>query len=131
MMRIRDFWLRWRISFSWHSPTYGPPGKQRGAETVMLRSRCCAAPSASCARVTLLRAWATGVLVQTLLERRAEGDLAEAHEAIDWVVDLAAENRSAMLEIALLRLYTLLARARGDEPPPRPAGKLPSDGGIA
>ena len=29
--------------------------------------------------------WGTGVLAETLLERGAEGDLAEAQEAIDWL----------------------------------------------
>ena len=59
--------------------------------------------------------WGTGVLVQTLLERGAEGDLAEAQEAIDRLAKLRADQGSAMLEITLLRLRALLARARGDD----------------
>ena len=59
--------------------------------------------------------WGTGVLVETLLERGAEGDLAEAEAAIDRLADLSAGNGSAMLEITLLRLRALLARARGDD----------------
>jgi hypothetical protein len=59
--------------------------------------------------------WSTGVLVETLLERGAEGDLAEAQEAIDWLANLAADDGSAMLEITLLRLRALLSRACGDE----------------
>ncbi len=59
--------------------------------------------------------WGTSVLVETLLERGAEGDLAEAQEAIDWLTDLRAEQDSAILEITLLRLRALLARARGDD----------------
>ena len=59
--------------------------------------------------------WGTGVLVQTLLERTAEGDLAEAQEAIDWLANLSADDGSAMLEITLLRLRALLSRARGDD----------------
>ena len=58
--------------------------------------------------------WGTGVLVETLLERGAEGDLAEAQEAIDWVANLRADEDSAMLGITSLRLRALLARARGD-----------------
>ena len=59
--------------------------------------------------------WGTGVLVETLLERGAEGDLAEAKAAIDRLADLSAGDGSAMLEITLLRLRALLARARGDD----------------
>jgi hypothetical protein len=59
--------------------------------------------------------WGTGALVETLLERGAEGDLAEAKRAIDRLVDLSQGDGSAMLEITLLRLRALLARARGDD----------------
>jgi hypothetical protein len=59
--------------------------------------------------------WGTGVLVETLLDRGAEGDLAEAQEAFDWLVNLRADQGSAMLEITLLRLDALLSRARGDD----------------
>ncbi len=59
--------------------------------------------------------WATGILVETLLERGAEGDLADAQEATDRLVNLTADQDSAMLDIWLLRLRTLLARARGDD----------------
>jgi hypothetical protein len=58
--------------------------------------------------------WGTGVLVETLLERGTQGDLAEAQEAIDRLANLRAGDGSAMTEITLLRLRTLLARARGD-----------------
>ena len=64
-----------------------------------------------------LGVWGTGVLVETLLERGAEGDLAEAQEAIDRLANLPADEDSAMLEITLLRLRALLARARGDDAP--------------
>jgi class 3 adenylate cyclase len=57
--------------------------------------------------------WGTGVLVETLLERGAEGDLAEAQEAIDRLANLLADG-SAIREITLLRLRALLSRARGD-----------------
>ena len=59
--------------------------------------------------------WGTGVLVQTLLERGAEGDLAEAQEAIGRLANLSADDGSAMVKITLLRLRALLARARGDD----------------
>jgi hypothetical protein len=59
--------------------------------------------------------WGTGVLVQTLLERGASGDLTEAQEAIDRLANLWADQGSAMCDIWLLRLRALLARARGDD----------------
>ena len=59
--------------------------------------------------------WGIVVLVETLLERGTESDHAEAQRAIDQVADLLADQPSTMLEITLLRLRTLMARARGDE----------------
>ena len=59
--------------------------------------------------------WSTGLLVETLLERGAEGDLAEAQRAIDRLADLLADQASAIRDIMLLRLRALLARARGDD----------------
>jgi hypothetical protein len=56
----------------------------------------------------------TGCLVETLLERGAAGDLAEAQESIDRLANLWTDDGSAMREITLLRLRALLARARGD-----------------
>ena len=61
-----------------------------------------------------LGVWGTDVLVEALLERGAEGDLAEAQEAIDRLANLPAERGSAIVEITLLRLRALLARANGD-----------------
>jgi hypothetical protein len=58
--------------------------------------------------------WGTGVLVETLLDRGTQGDLAEAQEAIDRLAHLRADQDSAVREITLLRLRALLARARGD-----------------
>jgi class 3 adenylate cyclase len=59
--------------------------------------------------------WATGALVETLLERGTEADLAEAQEAFDRLTNMSADEGSAMREITLLRLRVLFARARGDE----------------
>jgi class 3 adenylate cyclase len=58
--------------------------------------------------------WGAGVLAETLLDRGAEGDLAEAQQAIDRLVNQPADEGSAVLEITLLRLRALLARAHGD-----------------
>ena len=59
--------------------------------------------------------WGSGVLVDALLERGAEGDLAEAQEAIGRLANLPATEDWAMLQITLLRLRALLSCARGDE----------------
>ena len=49
-----------------------------------------------------------------LLDRGAEGDVAEAHSAIDRLATLLAEEGSVMRDIWLLRLRALLARAHCD-----------------
>jgi hypothetical protein len=59
--------------------------------------------------------WATGVLAETLLERGAAGDVAEAQEAIERLANLRADEAWAIREITLMRLRTLLARASGDD----------------
>ena len=59
--------------------------------------------------------WGTGILVETQLERGAEGDLAEAKKAIGRLANLPATQGWAVPEITLLRLRALLARARGDD----------------
>ena len=65
-----------------------------------------------------LVAWgvpATGVLVETLLDRGTDGDVAEAAAAITRLADAPAEDDLVIREIWLLRLRALLARARGDD----------------
>ena len=59
--------------------------------------------------------WGSGVLVEALLQRGAEGDLAEAQEVFDWLASLPADDGWAIREITLLRLRALLSRARGDD----------------
>jgi hypothetical protein len=58
---------------------------------------------------------ATGILVETLLGRGADGDVVEAEAAIDRLAAAPADEGLAIREIWLLRLRALLARARGDE----------------
>jgi hypothetical protein len=58
---------------------------------------------------------ATGVLVETLLDRGAEGDVAEAEAAIIRLADAPADDGLVIREITLLRLRALLSRARGDD----------------
>jgi class 3 adenylate cyclase len=64
-----------------------------------------------------LLAWgtpATGVLVETLLDRGADGDVAEAEAAIERLAAAPADERLVMRDIWLLRLRALLAQAQGD-----------------
>jgi class 3 adenylate cyclase len=57
---------------------------------------------------------AIGVLVDTLLDRSAENDVAEAEAAIQRLAAAPAEEGLVIREIWLLRLRALLARALGD-----------------
>jgi hypothetical protein len=57
---------------------------------------------------------ATGVLVETLLERGSDGDVAEAEAAIERLAAAATDDGLAGRDIWLLRLRALLARAHGD-----------------
>ena len=64
-----------------------------------------------------LLAWgipATGALVETLLDRGADGDVAEADAAIERLATAATDDGLAVRDIELLRLRALLAGARGD-----------------
>jgi class 3 adenylate cyclase len=56
----------------------------------------------------------TGVLVETLLDRGADGDVAEAEAAIERLATAPADEGLVMRDIWLLRLRALLARAHGD-----------------
>jgi len=57
---------------------------------------------------------ATGVLVQTLLDRGVDDDVAEAEAAIERLAAAPADEGLVIREIWLLRLRALLARAHGD-----------------
>jgi class 3 adenylate cyclase len=57
---------------------------------------------------------ATGVLVETLLDRGADGDVVEAEAAIEQLADAPADEGLVIRDIWLLRLRALLARAHGD-----------------
>jgi class 3 adenylate cyclase len=58
---------------------------------------------------------ATGVLVETLLDRSADGDVVEAEAAIEGLAAAPADNGLAVRDIWQLRLRALLARAHGDD----------------
>jgi class 3 adenylate cyclase len=65
-----------------------------------------------------LLAWgipATGVLVETLLDRGADADVAEAETAIERLAAAPADEGLVIREIWLLRLRAMLARAHGDQ----------------
>jgi hypothetical protein len=58
---------------------------------------------------------ATGVLVETLLDRGADGDVSEAQTAIERLAAAPSDDGLAARDIWLLRLRALLARAQGDD----------------
>jgi hypothetical protein len=65
-----------------------------------------------------LLGWGTsaiGVLVETLLDRGAGADVAEAEAAIERLAAAPTDGGLPPRDILLLRLRALLARARGDE----------------
>ncbi len=69
-------------------------------------------------RKGLLLGWglpATGALVETLLDRGSDDDVAEAEAAIERLAGEPAEEALAIREVWLLRLRALLARARGED----------------
>jgi class 3 adenylate cyclase len=69
-------------------------------------------------RETQLLVWgipATGVLVETLLDRGTDADAAEAEGAIKRLADAPADGRLAIRDIWLLRMRALLAKKRGDD----------------
>ncbi|OSC32317.1 cyclase [Mycobacterium vulneris] len=57
----------------------------------------------------------TAALVETLLEVGGEGEIAEAQAAIERLAAAPAEDGLVICEVWLLRMWALLARARGDE----------------
>jgi class 3 adenylate cyclase len=60
------------------------------------------------------RGWATTVLVDALLKRRAPGDLEHAQAAIDRLAAMKTEPVYLYHELPLLRMRTMVAKARGD-----------------
>ncbi len=58
---------------------------------------------------------AVPVLVETLLDRGADGDLVQAEAAVERLAAAPLEDGYVIRDVVLLRLRALLARARGDE----------------
>ena len=116
MMQARNLWLRQRALFLipvtdlWAARETA----RRGDRDAAIEKMRHAVDELRGAGNVFYGAWGTGVLVETLLDRGTDDDLAEAHEAIEWLANLASDQDSAMLEMMLLRLRTLLAWARGD-----------------
>jgi hypothetical protein len=65
-------------------------------------------------RLLLWNIPATSVLVETLLDRGADADAAEAEAAIERLAATPADDGLVIRDIWLLRLRALLARAHGD-----------------
>ena len=116
MTQARDIWLRKRAFFLipvtdlWAARETARRGNRDAAIGEMRK----AVDELRRAENLFYGVWGTGVLVETLLRRAAEGDVAEAEEMIDGLAGLAVDTGSSMLDITLLRLRTMLSRARGD-----------------
>ena len=116
MMQTRDIWLRKRALFLipvtdlWTARETARRGDRDAAIPVMRQ----AVDELRQAGHLFYGVWGTGLLVETLLERGTEGDLAEAQKAIDGLAVLWVDDGSAMREITLLRLRALLTRVRCD-----------------
>jgi hypothetical protein len=118
MVRARDMQLRRQVASQmvpvtelWAARERGRRGDRDAAIPVMRD----AVDNLRQAGRPFFGVWGTGLLVETLLERGAQGDLAEAQEAIDRLANLRADQGSAVRDITLLRLRALLSRARGDD----------------
>ena len=117
MMQTREIWLRKRALFLipvtdvWTARETARGGDHNAAIPEMRQ----AVDELRQAENLFYGVWGTGLLVQTLLERGTQGDVAEAQLAIDRLAVLWVDDGSAMREITLLRLRALLSRARGDD----------------
>ena len=134
MVQARDIWLRERAPFLvpvtelWAARERARRGDRDAAIAVMRK----AVDELHQAGRLGYGVWGTGVLVETLLERGAEGDLAEAQEAIDRLANLPADRRFGDAR------DHAAAAARAAGPRPRRRCRLPGlgeslsrDGGIA
>jgi class 3 adenylate cyclase len=116
MMQARDIWLRSCALFLipvtdlWDARETAKRGDRDAAIGVMRH----AVDELRQAGNLFYGVWGTGVLVETLLNRGAEGDIAEAQEAIDRLANVRADEAWTPREITLLRLRALLARAGSD-----------------
>jgi Mrp family chromosome partitioning ATPase len=117
MVQARDIFLRKQIGLQmvpvielWAARERARRGERDAAIAVMRK----AVDELHQAGRPFFGVWGAGILVETLLERGAEGDLAEAQDAIDRLANLPADDGWAVREVTLLRLRALLTRERGD-----------------
>jgi hypothetical protein len=116
--QVRDMWLRERTRL------YLIPS----ADLIIARERArhgehdAAIPVMRAAVSELLEVGQLGacvmgaaIMVETLLERGAKGDIVEAESMIERLATMPEYEGSAVCGIWLLRLRALLCRARGDE----------------
>src|SRR5271166_1300538 len=117
MTQARDIWLRKRALFLipvtdvWVARETARRGDHNAAIPVMRQ----AVDELRQAGNLFYGVWGTGVLVETLLERGAEVDLAEAEAAIERLAGAPADEELVIRDVWLLRLRALLARAHGDD----------------
>ena len=116
MMQARDIWLRKRALFLipvtevWVARATARCGDHDAAIPVMRQ----AVDELRQAGNLFYGVWGIGVLVETLLERGTEGDLAEAEAAIELLAGVPTGEARPMRDIWLLRLRALLCKAHGD-----------------
>ncbi|TDK86077.1 cyclase [Mycobacterium paragordonae] len=141
MMEVRDIWLSEPITFLvpvaelWVARVRSWRGDHDPAVPVMRT----AVDDLYRAGRPFFGVLGTGMLVETLLERGANGDLTEAEQAIERLANLRAQDDWAMRDITLLRLRALMARTCSDDDTYRVlvdryrtmAGTLGFDGHIA
>ncbi len=117
MRQIRDMWLRESVlvlipvADLWIARETARCGGSDGSIPVMSR----AVDELHRAGALGYGVWGTDVLVEALLARGTAGDLTQAQNEYDRLAKLRDARGSAMLEITLLRLRALLARAHGDD----------------
>ena len=98
LAEVSDVFLRRDTTWpSYRSSTCTWRVRGLGVEIAMTPYRSCAPPSTICSAQGQLLAWgipATGVLVETLLDRGAESDVAEAEAAIERLAAAPADDGS-------------------------------------
>ena len=117
--QLRDRWLRERSFLHWVpivdlyvAREQAARGDRDGAISVM---RQAVDDLFTRGEFAYLLLGADATLVQTLLDRGADSDLAEAEEAIDRLANLPGDEGWVLRDITLLQLRALLAHARGDK----------------
>jgi hypothetical protein len=117
MVRARDVWRREGVAFLvpvadlWIARHMAGRGERDAAIAVMRE----AVDDIYQTETGAYAVWASCVFVETLLDGGEEAALTEAEDAIDRLANLPTEQTPAVIDITLLRLRALMARARGDD----------------